>query len=174
MTSKLKSAWVAAAAGAVVMGAAWAQPHGSMWPGMRGDCDGYGHGYGHGAFGMGPGMMGGYGGEGMGPGPMYGGTDAPLAGLALTQEQRKKITDLRAEASQAMWELMGTMHRQGHRMRGMYGPGAYDEAAARKAYQAMSEAQQAMFEMRLDLRKKIEAVLTEEQRENLRKHWSER
>ena len=170
MTSKLKSACVVAAASAVVMGAAWAQPHGGMWPGMRGDCDGYGHG----AFGMGPGMVGGYRSEGMGPGAMYGATDAALAGLSLTREQRKKIADIREEASKAMWEHMGTLHRQGQRMWGMYGPGADDESAARKSYQAMIEAQQAMFEMRLELRKKIEAVLTDEQREHLRKRWSER
>ncbi len=165
MKPKRRCAWVAMAASVVFMGAALAQPHGGMGSGMVGGCDGYG------AFGMGPGMMGG---EGMGPGAMHGGTDAALAGLALTQEQRKKITDIREAASKTMWDLMGTMHRQGRRMWGMYGPGGYDEAAARKSFQAMNEAQKAMFETRLELRKKIDAVLTDEQREKLRKHWGER
>jgi len=69
---------------------------------------------------------------------------------------------------------MGAMHEQGYHMHGMFGPGALDEAAARKAFQAMAETQKAMFEMQLEARKKIDAVLTPEQREQLRRYWSGR
>ena len=168
MKPKLRCVWVAMAASAVFMGVALAHPTGGMGPGMMGGCDGYG------AFGMGSGMMGGFGAETMGPGAMFGRPDTAFAGLALTQDQRKKIADIREEASKAMWELMGNMHRQGYHMWGMYGQGADDEAAARKSFQAMNEAQKAMFELQLESRRKIEAVLTNEQREKLRKHWIDR
>jgi Spy/CpxP family protein refolding chaperone len=113
------------------------------------------HPYG-GGYGMGPGMMGGYGNE-------------AYAGLKLNAEQQRKITEIQQETSKAIWQLMGTMHEQGYHMRGMFAPGVLDEAAARKAFQAMQEAQKAMFDLRLEARKKIDAVLTKEQRDQLRR-----
>jgi hypothetical protein len=73
-----------------------------------------------------------------------------------------------------MWQLMGTMHQQGYHMQGMFGPGVLDESAARKSFQTMTETQKAMFELQLEARKKIDAVLTKEQRDQLRQHWSGR
>ncbi|HSB22451.1 MAG TPA: Spy/CpxP family protein refolding chaperone [Burkholderiaceae bacterium] len=153
----------AAAASALVAGLVMAQPYGGMGPGMMG---------GYGGPGMGPGMMGGYGGPGMGM--MWGyGSDA-YAGLNLSAEQRKKIADIQEETRKAMWQLMGTMHQQDYHMYGMFGPGPLDEQAANKAYEAMAATQKAMFQMRLEARKKIDAVLTNEQREQLRRYWGSR
>jgi len=161
---KMKSLLIGSAVSLALAGAVLAQPYG---PGMMG---GYGNGYG-----MGPGMMGGYGGGyGMGPGMMGGYANDAYAGLDLTPEQRKKIADIQQETSKAMWQLMGTMHEQGYHMQGMFGPGAVDEAAARKSFQTMTETQKAMFEMQLGARKRIDAVLTNEQREKLRQYWSSR
>lgn len=157
---KLKRILIGAAATIALAGVVLAQPYG-MGPGMMG-----------GGHGMGPGMMGGYGGAGMGPGMMFGDAEQAYAGLNLTPEQRKKIADIQQEASKAMWQLMGTMHQQGYHMQGMFGPGALDEPAARKSFQTMTETQKAMFESQLEARKKIDAVLTKEQREQLRQHWS--
>jgi Spy/CpxP family protein refolding chaperone len=56
----------------------------------------------------------------------------------------------------------------------MFGPGQFDESAARKSFQSMSEAQAAMFELQLDARKKIDAVLTKDQRDKLARYWSNR
>jgi Spy/CpxP family protein refolding chaperone len=167
---RVRNILLATAASLLVAGAAVAQPYG---PGMMG-----GYGGGPGAYGMGPGMMGGYGGGpggyGMGPGMMWGyGADA-YAGLNLSAEQRQKIADIQEQTSKAMWQLMGTMHDQGYHMYGMFGPGAGDEQAARKAYDAMAATQKAMFELQLGARKKIDAVLTQEQREQLRRYWSSR
>jgi Spy/CpxP family protein refolding chaperone len=142
------------------------QPYGS---GMMG---GYGGGWG-----MGPGMMGGYGGpggRGMGPGMMGGYGGDAYAGLDLSAEQRKKITDIQEQTRKAMWQLMGTMHEQDYRMGGMWGPGALDEQAARKAYDTMAATHKAMFDMQLEARRKIDALLTPEQREQLRRYWSTR
>ena len=141
----------------VLSGAAVAQPYGGGHSMMGG-------------YGMGPGTMSGYaGGHGMGPGMMGGyGSDA-YAGLKLSAEQRKTITAIQQEASKTTWQLMGSMHEQGYHMQGMFGPGELDEAAARKAFQTMQEAQKTMFGLQLEAHKKIDAVLTKEQRDQLRR-----
>ena len=172
----MKHVLVGVAASLVLASAAMAQPYGmggygpgyGMGPGMMG---GYG---GPGGYGMGPGMMWGYGGRsgyGMGPGMIWGFGGDAYAGLNLSAEQRQKIADIQEETAKAMWQLMGTMHQQGYQM---YGPGAQDEEAARKAYEQMSATQKAMFDLQLEARKEIDAVLTKEQREQLRSYWSGR
>ena len=154
-------ALMALVASVVLSASAVAQPYG----GGHGMMGGHGGGYG-----MGPGMMGGYGGgSGMGPGMMGGYGKEALAGLKLSAEQQKQITAIQQETARSMWQLMGTMHEQGYHMHGMFGPGAFDEAAARKAFQAMQDARQAMFDLQLEAHKKIDAVLTKEQRDQLRR-----
>lgn len=185
----MKRAVIAAAvASLAVAAAAIAQPYGpgygpgpgggygpgyGMGPGMMG---GYGPGYGMGpgmmggygpGYGMGPGMMGGYGpGYGMGPG-MMGGFGA-LYGLDLTEEQRTKITEIRREVFGKQWELMGKMHQQGGPMEQAYASGKFDEKAARKTFDAMTAVRKQMFENSLQAHKRIDALLTPQQREQLR------
>ena len=136
---------------------------------------GYGPGYGMG-YGMGPGTMGSYvpGGYGMGPGMMWGYGGDAYAGLDLNPEQRQKIADIQEQTASTMWQLMGTMHQQGYHRYGMFGSRTLDEQAARQAYETMAGARQAMFEVQLDARKKMDAVLTPEQRDQLRRSWSGR
>jgi Spy/CpxP family protein refolding chaperone len=171
-----------AASAAVLLGtatAACSQPYGGMGPGMMGGYgqggQGYGQGQGYGpgfgpGYGMGPGMMGGYGGYGMGPG-MMGGYGGYGYGPDLNAEQRAKISEIQQEFAQKHWESMGSMHRQGGPMYEAFGPGSFDEKAARKAYETMAEAQKQMFEASLQMRKKIDAVLTPEQREQMARGW---
>jgi len=141
---------------------AFAQPHG-MGPGMMGGGGGYG---------MGPGMMGGGGGYGMGPGMMGGGYAADaLMGLDLSAEQRKQIAQIQQETAKSRWQLMGTMHSQESHMHGMFDAGPLDEAAARKAFDSMAATHKAMFELSLGARKRIDAILTPDQREQLRRYW---
>lgn len=143
-------------------------PGAGMGPGMMGGYGGYGMGSGMmgGGYGMGPGMMGG--GYGMGPGMMggYGGY-----GLDLSDDQRAKVTEAQQEFAQKHWELMGKMHQQGGPMSQAFGSGAVDEKAARKAYETMAEAQKQMFELSLQMRKKVDTVLTPEQREQMSRPW---
>jgi len=160
---KLKTSLIAVAASLLLASVAPAQPYG-MGAGMMG---GRGAGYG-----MGYGMMGP--GAGMGPGTMWGDADEAYAGLDLSREQRTKIADIDRQTSKAMWQIMGSMHEQGYSMHRMFQPGALDESAARKAFQAMEESRKAMFELQLDGRKKVDAVLTQEQRDQLRSHWGRR
>lgn len=135
-----------------------------MAPGMMG---GYGPGYG-----MGPGMMGGYGqGYGMGPGMMGGYGPGYGNGINLSDEQRAKISEIQQELAQKQWALMGQMHQQGGPMSQAFGPGPIDEQAARKAYEQMAEARKGMFELSLQTRKRIDAVLTPEQREQMGRGW---
>ena len=144
--------------------AAFSQPYG-MGPGMMG---GYGPGYGMGAGMMGPGMMGGY---GMGPGMMGGFGPGFGYGMDLSDEQRAKMSEIQQELAQKHWELMGRMHQQGGPMSQAFGPGPIDEKAARKAYESMADAQKQMFELSLQARKRIDAVLTPEQREQMGRGW---
>lgn len=158
---------IGVATSVLVAGVVAAQPYG-MGPGMM-------NGYGPGAsYGMGPGMMGGPGGYAMGPGMMSGLGGEAYAGLDLSAEQRGKIAEIQQATAKAQWQLMGTMHEQGYRMYGNAGPGAFDEAAARKSFDAMSESRKAMFEMQIDARKKIDAILTPQQREQVRRYWGTR
>ena len=136
---------------------------GMMGPGMMG---GYGPGYG-----MGPGMMGGGPGYGMGPGMMGGYGPRGYAALNLSDEQRAKISAVQQESSRKQWDLMGKMQEQGFGMHQLFELGKSDDAAARNAYQAMADAHKQMFEASLDARKRIDAVLTNEQREQLKRNW---
>jgi len=60
------------------------------------------------------------------------------------------------------------MHEQGFKMRELYASGKPDDAALRQAYDTMAAMRKSMFENSLETRKKIDGVLTKEQREQLR------
>lgn len=174
----------AAIAAAIFATAAWAQggpgmmggygpgdygPGYGMGPGMMG-----GYGYGSGGYGMGPGMMGGYGygpgGYGMGPGMMWGYGPGGYNPLKLSDEQRAKIADIQNDVSRKQWALMSSMHELRFSRRAE----APSDAEARKLYQASADLRKQMFENSLDARKRIDTVLTKEQREQLRRGWGSR
>ena len=130
-----------------------------MGPGMMG---GYGGGYG-----MGPGMMGGYG-HGMGPGMMGGYWGS---GLDLTEEQQAKINKIQDESRKSHWALMSTMMDQQAKLRDLYSAPKRDAAAIDEAYKAFGKLQQQMYDTSVEVQKRMEAVLTQEQQEKLRNHW---
>jgi protein CpxP len=140
-----------------MMGQGYGQGYGPMGPGMMGQ--GYGPGYGP----MGPGMMG----QGMGPGMMVGAV--PYAALDLSAEQRAKIAEIQQALWRTRWDLMGKMHEERFQMHQLMSGASTDEAAVRKAYDAMADARKKMFEASLDARKRIDAVLTKAQREQLQR-----
>jgi Spy/CpxP family protein refolding chaperone len=132
-----------------------------MGPGMMG-----GYGPGPGYSGMGPGMMYGYGGYGMGPGMMYGwgpgyGTGA---GLNLTDEQRRKISKIQQDLRSKQWGLMGKIQDEYSRR-----ADAADDATASKADDQIVALQQQMLANATAARKQMDAVLTQEQRQQLRR-----
>jgi len=171
--SHMKRKLIAAAAAAAFFAApAWAQSDGQgmmaggtmMGPGMMGQGM-MGGMMGQGTMGGGmmeQGMTGGYG-QGMGSGMMgrYGGLD-------LSDEQRAKIAGIQREVGRKQWELMAKMHDQKFHMHDLYGAGKVDDASARKAFDEMSDAHRQMFETTLEARKRIDSVLTDEQRKQLR------
>lgn len=179
-----KRKWIALTA-LVVATAAWSQPYGPgpgmmggygyhMGPGMMGG-GGYGPGPGPGmmgGYGPGPGMMGGY---GMGPGMMWGyGPGWEYAIPNLTNDQRTKLTEIEKNFSDRQWQLMGKMHDLGFQWSNTYRDGKFDEQAARKNYDAMADLRKQMFENSLEQRKRIDAVLTPQQREQMQRPWGGR
>lgn len=163
---------------AATAAALFAAPVGAHGPGMTGGGMMMGPGM------MGMGMMGGYGPQGMGPDMMGSGMmgpgmmgpgmmGGPMMGsnpsLNLSEEQRAKISAIEREVVRKQWELMGKMHEQQYHMHDLLESGKPDDAAARKAYDEMSVAHKQMFQNMLEGRKRIDAVLTDEQRKQLRR-----
>jgi Spy/CpxP family protein refolding chaperone len=131
-----------------------------MGPGMMG---GYGPGYG-----MGPGMMGGYGpGYGMGPGMMGGYGFA--YDLNLSAEQRSKINKIQDDVRRKHWDLMGKIQDEESRMIEQYNAEKRDDAALSAGNRKISELRQQMFDTSLEARKQMDAVLSKEQRDKLRR-----
>ncbi|HEY0844374.1 MAG TPA: Spy/CpxP family protein refolding chaperone [Noviherbaspirillum sp.] len=130
-----------------------------------------------GGYGMGPGMMGGY---GMGPGMMGGpGVGHGMMGFGpgwiaslpdLTREQRDKIAGIQKELRQKQWPLMEKMHDE-FDAQNPYRGGKFDEQAARKGYETVEKLHRQMFENMLDAQKRIDGVLTPQQREQLQRAW---
>lgn len=175
---------------ALVAGAAFAQqpappaagtppPAGyRMGPGMMG---GYGPGYGQGdgpGYGsrMGPGMMGGYGrGYGMGPGMMGGfgpgfGMGRALWALDLDDAQRKQVLAIQEDLRKKQWELAGKSQDEMAKLRdAWWTSGKRDRAAILAGYKRLGELRQQGLEQALDAADRLDKVLTEPQREQLRR-----
>jgi Spy/CpxP family protein refolding chaperone len=153
-------------------------------PGRRWDGESHGDGYGRGygyrygpgmmGGGFGPGMMGGYGmgGPGMmgGAGMMGGYGYHALAGLDLTDAQRKQVITIQDDTRKKNWAAMGAMQDEMAKMRDGFWSGERDRKAILAANRRMFDIRQQMLENSLDAADRIEKVLTPEQREQLKKH----
>jgi Spy/CpxP family protein refolding chaperone len=159
---KALSAGILVGATAVAASAVANPPQGSFGPD-------YGMGPGMmGGYGMGPGMMGGQGfGYGMGAGMMDG--YASRADLNLSAEQRSKIAKIQTDVRRKHWVLMGKMQDEQAQMNEQYYSDQRDDAPLSKSYRDMSELRQQMFDLSLSARRQIDAVLTREQRDTLKR-----
>lgn len=110
---------------------------------------------------MQPDMMGG--GHGRG-GAMMGGFVIP----DLSDAQRTQMAQIQQEFGRKHWALMGQMHEQGGPPDDGLQRGQFDEQAARRHHEAMLGIQKQMFENSLEARKRIDGLLTPQQREQLR------
>jgi Spy/CpxP family protein refolding chaperone len=129
------------------------EPPGMMGPGMMGPGM------------MGPGMMG----PGMmGPGMMDFGL-AMIGRLDLSDAQRRQVQRIGDELRRQNWDSMGKMHDEMSRMRDAMWAAPRDRAAILAANRRMSELRQQMLENTLDAAAKAEALLTPQQREQLRR-----
>jgi Spy/CpxP family protein refolding chaperone len=184
MNMKLRYTLIAfSTAAALAAASAIAQQPGQPAPGMG---PGAGPGKGPGMMqgsggGMGPGMMGGGGmGGGMGPGMMGGGGMAgggmgmggmgALARLDLNDSQRSQVFKIQDELRHKNWELLGQSQDEQAKLRDAYFvSGKRDRAAIVAAYKRIGELRVQRIENSLDAAEKIEAVLTPQQRESLRR-----
>jgi Spy/CpxP family protein refolding chaperone len=158
----------------------WGPGYG-MGPGMMGGYGmgpgwgGYGMGPGWGGYGMGPGMMGGgWGpGYGMGPGMMGGGWGGygPQGTPDLSADQRAKIGKIQDETRRKNWALMGQMMDEQAKLRDLYDAPKRDSDAINKAYKNINELQARMYESAADAHKRMEGVLTPEQKEKSWRFW---
>lgn len=142
-------------------------------PGMMG---GYGPGrgaYGPGAGGYGPGMMGGggmmggmMGGYSYGRGGMMG--LGPLQALDLSNEQLGKINQIQDETRRKNWGVMGKLIDEQSHMRDLFLADRRDPAAIGKQAMKIADLRRQMLEASVDAHNRVEALLSKEQREQLR------
>jgi len=130
-----------------------------MGPGMMG---GYGPGYG-----MGPGMMSGYG-HGMGPGMGYG----AFYGLDLSGEQRAKLDQIHEDIQKKRYATAERMAEAASKLNNLLAGDKRDRKAIAAAYKQVSDLRYERLQVRLDAQDRLDAVLTKDQREQLRRSRS--
>ena len=111
--------------------------------------------------GGGSGMMGG----GMGSGMMGGGM---LGGLNLADDQRRKIDNINHELQKKNWEPGGKMLDEQYKQRSLQYSDRRDIKAMSEAHKRMQDLEHQQYQARLEAQEKIDAVLTKEQKEQLR------
>ena len=156
-------------------------------PGMMGGCAGNGYGcYGPGMMGgYGPGMMGGYGpgmmggyGPGMmgGYGPGWGrggpgwgrGYGGMFSDLDLTADQQQKIAKIQEDMRAKNWATMGEMRSEQFKLRSLYNADKPDANAIAEQQKKVDELRRTLIKSRVDSHNQMAAVLTKEQRAQLR------
>lgn len=116
-----------------------------------------------GGMGMGGGMMGG--GMGMGPGMMGGGM---VHMLNLSDDQRSKINKLQDEERRQHWDTMGKIMDERVKLRDLYAADKRDIQAILKVQDVINQHQRKMMELHLNTQNQVEAILTQEQRDQLK------
>ena len=133
---------------------------GPGWQGGYRDDDDWGPGRGmRGGWGGGAGMMDGMGMMGLGP----------INRLDLTDSQRRDLSKIQDELRRTNWSVMGSMHDERAKFRDAMWAGKRDRAAILAASKRMSDLRQQMLENALNAFDKAEALLTPQQREQLRR-----
>lgn len=140
-----------------------------------------GMGYG---MGMGPGMMGGMGpgmgmggGMGMGPGMgkgMMGGGMMGYGMLDLSADQQGKINKIHDDARRKNWATLGKIQDEQAKLRDLYAADKRDVKAITNTVAGVQALERQMLETRLDAHNRMDALLTDAQREQLRQMRSGR
>ena len=144
----------------LILGAALAAAATMAFAQGPGSGPGYGPGYGQGR-----GMMGG---QGMGGG--YG-----LAALNLTDEQRDKVFAIQEEHRKKNWAAMGEVRSEQFKLRSLYRGDQLDADKIAEQQKKVDALRQQMLRSRVEAHNQIAAVLTPEQRKQLRQYapwWS--
>jgi Spy/CpxP family protein refolding chaperone len=140
---------------------------GMMGMGGSGMGMGPGGGMGMGMMSMGGPGMGMMGGMGMGPGGGMG----PVSMLDLTDEQRNKIENIHDDVRRKNWDTYGKIMDEQSKLRDLYSGETVDAKKAGVVYGNISKLQQQVFETNIEAHNRAQAVLTKEQKEQL-KQWS--
>jgi Spy/CpxP family protein refolding chaperone len=134
---------------------------GMMGGGMMG---GMGPGGGMGMMGMdGPGM-------GMMGGGMMGGM-GPVWMLDLSDDQRGKIEKIQDDTRRKNWDTYGKIMDEQSKLRDLYAGETVDAKKVGAAYAGIAKLQQQVIESGVEAHNRVQAVLTKEQKEQL-KQWS--
>lgn len=148
-------------------------PREGYGPGMMGGYGGPGQGpYGPGMMrgqgqGYGPGMMGG----GMMGGGMMGGMGlGPLQALDLNEQQQTRINQIRDETRRKSWETMGKLMDEQARLRDLMAAEKRDPAAIGKQSMKLADLRRQLLEASIESHNRIEALLSKEQRDQLRSY----
>jgi Spy/CpxP family protein refolding chaperone len=147
----MRTALILAGALAFASPLAGAQGPGMMGDGMRG------HGM------MGQGMMGQ--GMGQGMGAQQGGM---LAALNLSDAQREKVLAIQEEHRKKNWAAMGEVRAEQYKLRGLYGAEKLDADKVAEQQKKVDELRRQMLKSRIEAHNQIAALLTPEQRKELR------
>lgn len=131
------------------------QGSGGYGPGMMGSCD--------------PEMMGHMGSSGRNMMGGYGHGMMGYRSLNLSKEQRTKINQINDDTRKKHWELMGRMQELSSNVRNLYDADKWDAIEIGKAYQKIFDLKRQMIESSVEAHNRKDAVLTKEQREQLKK-----
>lgn len=116
---------------------------------------------GTGVMGMGPGMTG-------APGMMGGMGIGPIWMLDLSDEQRTKIHTIQHELHKAHWNIMGNIMDEQSELHQLFAGEERDAKAIGAVYGKIFDYKQQMIEGKIEAMNRMQAVLTEEQREHLK------
>jgi Spy/CpxP family protein refolding chaperone len=142
----MRTALILAGALALASPLAGAQGPGMMGDGMRGQ-----------------GMMG----QGMGPG-MGAQQGGMLAALNLSDAQREKVLAIQEEHRKKNWAAMGEVRAEQYKLRGLYGAEKLDADKVAEQQKKVDELRRQMLKSRIEAHNQIAALLTPEQRKELR------
>jgi periplasmic protein CpxP/Spy len=125
---------------------------------------GYGQGQGRGMMGEGP-MS-----RGMMDGGMMGRQGGMFAALNLSDEQRQKVLAIQEEHRQKNWAAMGEVRAEQHKLRSLYGAEKLDAGKMAEQQKKVDELRRGLLKSRVEAHNQMAAVLTPEQRKQLRQH----
>lgn len=95
------------------------------------------------------------------------GKDHGMRALNLSQEQQDKIFKIRQDKAQAFYDQKKALRAARDSLRDVGRDGAFDEAKAKQASDALGQAQSRLALLRAQTHAEIQAVLTPEQREKM-------
>ena len=89
---------------------------------------------------------------------------AALASLKLTADQRNRLTEIERDLKRKQWKLVGAIRELRWKQQDAFKAAEVDVDAVRRNYEETSALRKQMFDLALDGRKRVEGVLTKEQR----------